>query len=223
MSQEEKENETEKPPEPDTSWFHTGDEAEDFADQKAEEAAANRDFVYRFWMPKGAEQHITFVDPDVHPGGFKLPFVFMEHQLFLNNSWKNWFTCLGKTCPLCKGGEKPYLAAAYTIIDHNEWKDRNGAVHKDEQKLFIAKSKVYKVLQKARAKKKGLRGWKVEVTRTDDKSPNTGDQFDFEDRTDLPEAAQPPDYRELFKPKTVEELMAVVGDVQVENEDTVRF
>lgn len=216
-------------------WFATGEEEADRreaeADRRKEESDKTR--FYRFWMPGGATQHITFVDDDLkpHPMGFKYPFMFVEHQLQLNGNWKNWFTCIAGTkgpdgekqkCPLCQGGNQPAECAAYTIIDHNSWKDKNGKEHKDELKLYVVKSKGLKVVRRASAKKKGLRGWKVEVTRTDGDAINTGDQFDFEDRVDLPADLVAPDYRQLFKPKKREELLAVVGDVKGD-EDRVRF
>jgi hypothetical protein len=51
----------------------------------------------RFWMPPGSEKVLIFLDDE--------PFVFWEHNLKLNGSWRNWFTCLapmGMECPLCK-------------------------------------------------------------------------------------------------------------------------
>jgi len=223
-------------------WWMSGEEAEEYHDEEDERRRQSSDRIFRFWMPpprmkdgKKTESinHLTFVDPPVHPeGGFKLPFVYMEHNLHLDGSWKNWFTCPKREakgdspavpCPLCQAGDKPYLAAAYTIIDHSEWKGRDGTVHKDEVKLYIVKSKVLKVLRRASAKKNGLRGWRVEVCRTDDKAPNTGDQFDFEDKTELPEDIQPYDYRVVLAPKSQEELAEIIGDLDVEGEEAVRF
>lgn len=224
------------------SWYQTGEEAEQFHDEEEERRQANYDQVFRFWMPpprvvggkmQDSVSHITFVDPNKHPvHGFQIPFVYMEHNLFLNQSWKNWFTCPKRearggepavSCPLCKSGDKPYLAAAYTIIDHSEWTGKDGREHKDELKLYIVKSKVLKVLRRAAAKKGGLRGWRTEVMRTSDKSPNTGDQFDFENKVELPEDIQPFDYLELLAPKTTAELEEVIGDINVEGEEAIRF
>lgn len=199
------------------SWYSTGEQADkksaDELDRQQvarEEASKNR--FYRFWMPAGAEQHITFVDAAVAAEGYDLPFVFYEHQLKLNGDWKNWFTCLGEGCPLCAAGDRPALVAAYTIIDHNEWKDKKGNVHKDELKLFMAKPAVNKMLRKAASKKGGsLRGWRAEVVRNTSDSPNTGDSFDFEEHRELSDDILPPDYRELFAPKEAAELEKVIG------------
>lgn len=205
-------------------WYLTGEEAEEFQEDIDEKRAANQDKVFRFWMPPKTSGHITFVDNPVHPSGFKLPFAYLEHNPFLNGSYKNWFTCPGEdSCPLCKAGNRPALVAAYTIIDHSEWDDRSGKHHKDEVKLYIVKSKVLKVLRKAATKKGSLRGWFVEVSRTDDLSPNTGDQFDFEKQVELPTTIQPFDYPTILAPKSLDELSELVADLKTDGEPSVRF
>jgi len=78
----------------------------------------------RYWMKLGTEGNVTFVDDDtqklvVEVEGQKvrmdLPFMYHEHQLYLNGNWFNYFTCChnqddgsgGKVkCPLCLAGEK---------------------------------------------------------------------------------------------------------------------
>jgi len=224
---------------PEKAWYDTGEDAEkvhDDEEARREKARADGS-IHRFWMPaprkdddgvmQDSVARITFVDDVTHPiHKFKTPFVYMEHQLFLDGSWKNWYTCPKKqlgSCPLCESGNVPYLASAFTIIDHSEWSARDGTLHKDEVKLYIAKSKVLKVLRRAAAKKKGLRGWLVEVMRTSGKSPNTGDQFDFEERSKLSDETQAYDYPKLLEPLPMEKLKELVGDLETEGEEEVRF
>jgi hypothetical protein len=202
------------------AWFSTGSEAnkrlaeEEERKRKAkEEARKNR--VYRHWMPPGSKQHVTFLDALKHPAGYDSPFVYWEHNLFLGGSWKNWFTCIegleeGVMCPMCEHGDTPYLAAAYTIVDHNEWTDSKGGNHKDELKLFVCKTAVQKTLANSAVKRKGLRGWRVEVFRNTDESYNTGDQFDWEERTKLPDDLQPYDYHIILAPKSRDELISIL-------------
>ena len=215
-------------------WYATGDAADkkssdELERQQAAREAATKGRLYRFWMKVGQETHITFVDAAVasDPQGMELPFVFYEHQLKINNDWKNWFTCLGEGCPLCESGDRPALVAAYTIIDHTVWTGKKGDVHKDERKLLMAKPAVNKMLRKAASKRGGsLRGWKCEVVRTTAESPNTGDDFDFEEQTELPEDMLPPNYIEMFTPKEPAELEKVLtGHAKpVESDDkTVKF
>jgi hypothetical protein len=139
----------------------------------------------------------------------------MEHQLKIGEgkrAWQNWFTCLGRGCPLCEGNNKPYLATAYTVIDHTRWESKTDKkVHENEIRLFVCKSEVAKTLSKAAIKRKGLRGWKVDVSRTTDKSPSTGNSFDWEEKTELTNDLQPIDYMEAFAPKTIEEINKILS------------
>lgn len=217
------------------SWYDTGEAAEKKSEQVLEEQERNREEnsknrIFRFWMPPSKDDKpdtfLTFVDDLQHPSGYPLPFVFNEHQLQINGNWKNWFTCPGDGCPLCASGDRPSLVAAFTVIDHSEWTDKKGKVHKDELKLYMAKTKVNKILRKMMKKKGSLRGWKCEVTRATGESPSTGDGFDFEDRITLSDDIQPPDYMELFKPKSMEDLAKVVkgeADLVDADDDTVKF
>lgn len=232
MEQEHESGETEVE---DDDWWKAGDDVDqaiEDEDERREKVRAGQ--VWRWYLKDGQEKTGTFVDGDESPHGLETPFVFMEHQVEINGDFKNWFTCIqgrkgpdGKKmdCPLCKGGNQAYLAGAFTIIDHTIWKDKGGKKHKDDKKLFVCKSQVLKVLRKAMAKKEGLRGWRVEISRTGEKTPNTGDQFDFESRTELDDEMQPFDYRKEFKPKTYDELMEIVGDVSRGDgsEDEVKF
>lgn len=197
------------------NWAYTGNAADKALDQELSRQKARRESagqMRRIWMKPDESKHITFVDGNVHPKGYDLPFRFMEHQVQINGDWRNWFTCLGKDCPACEDGNKPYLAEAITVIDHTEFESKiDKKKHKDEQRLFIAKTTVQKVLKKARDKKKSLRGWRAEVSRNKAESPGTGDSFDFEERTELPDNIQPPDYYVLFAPKSRDELLSILS------------
>lgn len=230
------------------NWAYTGNAADKALDQEVQRQKARRESagqMRRIWIKTDTSKFLTFVDGNVHPKGYDLPFRFMEHQIQINGDWRNWFTCLGKECPLCEDGNKPYLAEAITVIDHTEFESAvDKKKHKDELRLFIAKTTVQKILKKNREKKKSLRGWRVEVSRTKPESPGTGDQFDYEERTELADSIQPPDYYELFAPKSRESILALlsgkapavdynstdteavntsVGDSSEDGEDTVNF
>jgi len=197
------------------NWAFTGNNADkaldrELAVQKDRREKAGQ--IRRIWMPADESKHITFVDGNQHPKGYDLPFRFMEHQIQIAGDWRNWFTCLGKDCPLCEAQNRPYLAEAITVIDHSEYTSKvDKKLHKDEMRLFVAKSTVQKILKKARDKKKSLRGWKVEVSRTKNESPGTGDSFDFEEKVELDPSIQPLDYYALFAPKTREELDSILS------------
>ena len=158
------------------SMFNRGYDDVEKKVQEREERRANN--VFRFWMPwqgNGNKTRIVFLDDN--------PPVYEEHQLKIDGSWKNWHTCLaqfGKPCPDCQAKNKNYTAAAYTIIDGTEWKDGKGNVHKNERKLYVVKLDSLKYLKEVSAKRGGLRGCIFEIMRTSDKSPSTGNQFDFD-------------------------------------------
>lgn len=199
---------------------------------KAEEERRNTDRLYRFWMPTGTTTRIVFLDDQ--------PPIFEEHQLQIGGDWKNWFTCLkqfGKTCPHCEAKSYAYTAGAYTIIDGTEWTDKKGNKHVNEKKLFIAKIDTLKKLKQMSAKRGGLRGCVFEVSRTGDKSPGTGDMFDFEKKMTEEELLaafggkekkghEPADYDTIFAPKDAEETKGAMNDEAKSNyeaEENVNF
>lgn len=216
----------------DGDWFSTGSAANDRIDKEDEKQKERGNRAFRHYLPVGSSQEITFVDGLKSPHGYQVPFSFMEHNLLIGDSYKNWCTCIkglkvkGKkqACPLCRAGNRPYLATAYTIIDHNHWVDKNGNPHENERKLFVCKTKVAKILKRAASKRGGLRGWRTEISREGDKSPNTGDSFDWSEKTKLPADCQPFDYRKEFAPLSADELRDVIGEVQSDGSDEeVRF
>ena len=172
-------------------WLKQGDRAarERQAEDKRREEHENR--VYRFWMPKGKEQRITFLDGVLTKDGMMGQPVFYEHNLFLNGTWKNWFICTRdeEPCPLCMAGNKPAMVSPFTIVDHAEWTSkRDGKVHRNEIRLFIAKAATLKKLERKADKLGGsLVGVTFEVFRSeDDKAPSVGDEFEYVDRNELP-------------------------------------
>lgn len=214
-------------------WHSSGKDALKKAEKDDKEREDARNKVYRLWVPGGAELNATFLDPLEH-NGIETPFMFDEHNVYLNGHWRNWFTCIegephpetGKPqkCPLCAIGNSSYFAAAFSIVDHSQWESKKTKkVHEHELKVVVCKSQVRKILLKKMKKEKGLRGWLVEISRTDGDSPNTGDVFDFESKfkndkafdkytggawKKLPEV---PDYLKVFAPKTQEELEAILA------------
>ena len=192
-----------------------------------EEVKQGSNRVYRFYLPKPSKRkvttEITIVDgatlelagSDGKNRKIAAPFMVREHQFRIDGDWKNWFTCIsrGGDCAPCQKGNGSYQIAVYTIIDHTEWEDRSGNLHKDEVKLLCVKTSTttFRALEKRakRAKKNGLRGVKFEVERSSDRSVNVGDLYEYVDTVDLPEDLKPFNYLELFAPKTSEELASI--------------
>jgi hypothetical protein len=177
-----------------SSWMMKGNKAKE-ALEKEEVAAEQRKKesgrMYRFWLPENGSTSITFLDGNLDEDGVLDTLMYYEHNVFMNGNWKNWFACTKEIapCPICEGGDSPSLVGVFTIIDHSEWTGKNGQLHKDERKLFVAKRQILKQLQMIAAKRGGLAGCTFDVMRTGDKSPGCGNVFDFTEKRTLKEIA----------------------------------
>ncbi len=222
-------------------WYVTGDKAKD-AIKKNQVKQLQKEMqrkerksspVYRFWMPPShldkqgelveSKALVTFVDSKEHAKGYEMPFVYMEHNLFLNGNWKNWFTCLKDNCPLCKSGNRPYLAAVFTVVDHRKWIDKKDKVHQHERKLYVAKSGALTDMLGEFERRGGVRGWRVEIIREGDKTPGVGSKRNFIKEVSLPDKYQPFDYGSILAPKSIEYLRGVLGDISVEGAESIEF
>ena len=225
-------------------FMHKGTEGENLtkqadADQAARKAAGGNS-VFRYWMPDGAEQQITFLDGELSEAGLLDVPRFWEHQLQLGGSWKNWFPCTKdeEPCPICDI-KQPALVYALTIIDHREWEDKKDNTHQHERKLYICKGDTYKRLSKIAAKRGGLAGCTFDVSRIGDKAEAVGNDFDFVEKLSLKKIAKkygletkgkaennkvaaPYDYDDVIKYHTADELREMglgSGDKPVGSED----
>ncbi len=204
------------------SWLKKGKAAHEqvkHADQETEKKKAAGS-IRRFWIPNDKETQITFLDGDLDDDGLLQTVTYWEHQLRLNGDWRNWFACTqdSEPCPICLGGQgdSPSLVAAFTVIDHTKWTDKQQKVHQHERRLFICKRETLKRLQKIATKRDGLLGITFDVSRTGDKSAAVGSDFDFvEKRTaaNLKKAyglkledVKAYDYEETIKYRNAEEL-----------------
>ena len=104
------------------------------------------------------------------------------------------------------------------MIDHTEWKDKNGKVHQNEKRLYVAKKQTLQRLQKLAIKRGGLRGCSFDVSRTGDQSAAVGSDFDFlkkwEDMAEFKaqygvEDTDPLNYENVIQYKTAKELTAL--------------
>jgi hypothetical protein len=193
-----------------------------------------RQWWKRWWMPptpRGEDgKFVTFLDDLVHPAGYKMPFTTAEHQVWDPTKKRMaYYPCIEgdpdpKTgepmvCEGCKKFKTASIVSAFTVIDHSEWIDSKEKVHKDEQKLLMAKASVFLKLQKQMKRRDGLRGWKVEITRGTEDDANTGDDFDFIEKTELSADIQPPDYKKIFFTPTEQELKDMIAGKEVTRED----
>lgn len=227
------------------TFLKKGKEAQQVTKQAEAETERRRaesgNTVFRYWMPDGAEQRITFLDGELSEAGLLDVPCYWEHNLQINGSWKNWFPCTKdeEPCPLCDI-KAPSLVYAFTIIDHREWDDKQGRTHQHERKLYMCKGDTYKRLSKIAAKREGLTGITFDVARIGDKAENVGNDFDFVEKLSLKElrkkygmeksgetgnnkVCQPYDYEEVIKYYTADELRSMglgTGEAPVGSADT---
>lgn len=199
-------------------------QADKEAEAKKQLAAKGR----RFWIKDGGETQITFLDGTLLPDGRLDAPTFWEHQIRVPNSkMRHHYVCVKEyePCPICDSGETPALVVAFTIVDHSEYTDKNGKLHRHNKSLFVCKRDTFKRLQKIAQKRGGLAGITFDVSRTGDKSAAVGSDFDFVDKINLadPKAVraqakewglddlQPINYEEVFVYRDAKTLRAEFG------------
>lgn len=152
------------------NWFETGYEG-------AEREAEKKDLGYgpsTFWLIPQASRELVFVDD--------IPFCFNKHQWRGQSKRPEFATCIsvqGKECAPCSKSNKAEFTGHLTVVDCTGYTDSKGKVHKFELVEFCPKQKVMNKLKVKKEKKGTFAGMMWNVTRGDEHSPNTGDDFDF--------------------------------------------
>jgi hypothetical protein len=173
-------------------FLKRGSEAQKLMQEEETKAAVRaqmreRDQVRRYWLPAGGQGAVTFLDGNLKDGVLDIPYAY-EHQVLMNGHRRNWFLCTQEEepCPICEaassGGERAQYVGYLTVIDHSEFKGRDGKVYKDQVRLFAAKKDTVKLLQTMAVKRGGLRGCRFDVARVGDKSASVGSAFDFTEK-----------------------------------------
>lgn len=213
------------------SFLKTGKEraaafkAEEARDKAREEerGKARRFFIHADKIDK--DFLITFIDGDLDDDGILDTPTFREHSMKLNGKWTTFVSCEDdEPDPLQEQGKEPYFAQIFTIIDHDGYVDREGKEHINIKRPFVAKKKTIKQLQKIATKRGGLAGCTFTVSRTSDKDPNVGNNFDFEkkregktlikffmsegmSKKEAMEAVEPFNYEEVLTYHSADELI----------------
>ena len=200
-------------------WFQVGSEGEKKAQKIAEEQEAARG-PSRFWLKPGKSAKLTFLDT--------MGFYLTEHNLQIGGKFFNFFTCRAdfSECPLCEAGHGKSYVAIYTVIDHSTFvSKKTGKEYKNTKKLLVAKKAVQTKLARRRESLDGdLTHAVFSFSRDASKECSTGEDIEVikrltkEDVLSFKPAGMsdedwlaPFDYRELFAPKSVEELRRLVG------------
>jgi hypothetical protein len=200
-------------------------QAMEAADAKAEMAKAEAGKLWRYWMAPDEDRTITFLDGVLDEDGMlDLP-MFEEHELKIAGEREH-FVCVNEQeiCPICeKGDSRPVLVGVLTVLDHKPHKIKTGPnagkTIQHTRKLFVAKRQTIKKLSKKAQKYGGLVGCTFEVSRTGDKEPSVGSDFEFVEQ--LAPAAlaakyglkledvQPADYDHEITYRTAADLVAL--------------
>lgn len=209
-----------------SDWYNTG---------KAAEAAVTAsggggDYSsFRFFLKPTNSAVIAFCDGDnseAEPIGH-----YREHSFNRRDTRAPGFaTCsqgTGRDCPLCEAGLRPYDAWPFTIIQIKPtWTDKEGKEHGNQKKLMVVKKEMMQRVLRFIEKREGLAGTVWEVHRSGKKSYTVGDSWDFERKVEGgreglakhlevdAERVAPLNYRDLLKPKTLEELEAMGADIE---------
>jgi len=194
---------------------------------------------FRFYVKRGTERQITFLDGALDEDGELTMVTYYEHNLYMNGNWRNFFVCTGnenEPCPICEEGKLPAMVAAFTILDHTEYTDRKGNTHKDQVMLLLAKRGTQKLLEYQAAKRGGLAGVTFDVARIDEEqSAAVGTSFDFVEKIDVKKVlkkygAEVIDYEDAINYRTPEELRkrgfgkaGKIGDEKPVTDDDVPF
>lgn len=145
------------------SWYNTGYDSIG----KEEQRLATLSGPGRLWIPAGESREVVLIDDE--------PVTIYEHNPRMNNSWKNWMTCLKgieDPCPACKilGENTRYYVGYFTAVDCSKWKDKRGNEHQYELTLVGAKLKSMKMFRRKKEDGTTLAGklWKVTRDSKDD-------------------------------------------------------
>jgi hypothetical protein len=202
-----------------SDWYQTGNEGLETAKRIQEEQAAGYGPM-RFFLKPGNSAKVTFLDTE--------GFYFNEHNLFINNRWGNFYTCLRdfSECPMCDAGFKPGYVCAYTILDHSKYEGKNGIIQHRKKLLVVRPSVMNKLARRRETLEGNLTLAVLRFTRDSKDECNTGEDIEFAKRlsredvlkfkpSDSKESDEeflkPYDYMTLFAPKPVEELRRVSG------------
>ena len=139
----------------------------------------------RFWFPVGGTRELVFVDD--------ASFQIHEHNPRISGDSKNWFTCLSGVaddvvcCRLLNRSFPKYLAGYYTVVETSATTDKKGNTHQYGIKLLDAKFNTLKKFEQKQADRVaqdgvGMAGSLYKTSRTGEKSPACGEDYEFQRR-----------------------------------------
>lgn len=206
------------------SWFDTGFSK---AHKETAKDVTNNDKQRRFWVPKDGTQSIIFLDnfdwrSEISGENVPVvPFALYEHQVQVDGDFRNphFFTCSGRGCPLCQAKYTKKRVSLLSVL--NLWTDKEGKARATKQILPMFDGTAL-LIEGKKEKKGNLRGLKYSVSRTEDKSPRVGNDYEYEENVGDKILEMFPDvdlnpytltaeealeyYKNLFMPKPEDEI-----------------
>jgi hypothetical protein len=188
-------------------------------EQKKNAAQGGDPRNFRFYMKYDTEANVVFLDD--------LLFPIREHQLKDAKGYTRFETCIEELegeCPLCDSNMRSFLGFASTVI-HLDPVKKDGTKMPPTKKLIVIKQGAAKNWLRRQKEYGSLKGKVFKLYRSSDsKSPTTGSDIEYKKDADWEKAKKmapegvdanewikPYDYKELFKPKSVQELRASMG------------
>ena len=176
-----KHSEDDEPSGKKSKWYSEGDDDDD--QYKPEQRG-----TFRLWIPQGESRRFTIISPKA--------ITVREHTVKSNGKFYQ-YTCLAPTderCPLCENNNYPYLAKAFYVVDHSEYKNKKKETVRDQVRLLVMKQGSYQLLKVSvtdyyEGKEDWTyRGLTIKATRSEaKKSFNTGDVFSVKDKIKIKE------------------------------------
>lgn len=164
-----------------------------------------RELPPRFFIKSGQKRELSFVDESC--------FRIWEHQFWIDGR-PGFATCTKKIrghCPLCDAKNKAYSVGFFTIIDHTGYEDREGIEHKDYLALLPAKHFSLETLRGKYEDHGGLAGKRFNVRRSTNQTAATiGDDWNYLRDVDIPEEAEPLDYKSILEPLSDDQMRDIV-------------
>ena len=192
----------------DTSWKLTQQQA--VQEIEARKAAAKGSYIPAVYLKDGENSRLRFVD--------EAPVITCyQHTINRGGRFRS-FTCMNTDeCPACAAGQNRSFRAVYRVYVES-FKDKQGKMHKNECRLFLANSRTFESL-KTIALKKGLTSRWCDISREGE-----GFQTTYVVIPDDPEKLSltlrqaklitKDSVEELFAPPTRKSMIALLGSAE---------
>ena len=190
------------------SWLKRGEElrSKDFLESNVKKQ------VREFWLKPGLDKarKVIFIDDPVI--GFK------QHTFKVNDQFDK-YTCLESDCPACAKGYYASPVTVMTILDLTPYTDKDGKQKPYYKTIYAVRGQAMMNIIEARRSANGgsLAGIKMQIMRSTDKEPSSGDDLQVLGKVDLSklpveskEDLVALDYEKLYAPISASKLEAVM-------------